>query len=173
MKAMRTVFSVAGGTQLYVRLRVWQAQSAKPATAHIQLFRWLDRTCYAIGVANDIANQGDVQILKAGMRGHHCRVRIYPARPLHPGFHKKVLSSMQKKAPRINRFSQMVRFIRVSRLLLWTIWVIYRERRRVIRARERGNYEVQPNIDVLIQVLVAFRVTAIKLGVLMIKLGQF
>ena len=80
---------------------------------------------------------------------------------------------MQKKAPRINRFSQAVRFIRVSRLLLWTIWVIYRERRRVIRAHERGNYEVQPNIDVLVQVLVAFRVTAIKLGVLMIKLGQF
>lgn len=61
----------------------------------------------------------------------------------------------------------------VARLLLWTIWVIYRERRRVVRARERGNYEVQPNIDVLIEVLVAFRKTAIKLGVLMIKLGQF
>jgi predicted unusual protein kinase regulating ubiquinone biosynthesis (AarF/ABC1/UbiB family) len=43
----------------------------------------------------------------------------------------------------------------------------------VIRARERGNYEVQPNIEVLIRVLVAFRVTAVKLGVLMIKLGQF
>ncbi|MFL5625034.1 MAG: ABC1 kinase family protein [Ktedonobacteraceae bacterium] len=67
----------------------------------------------------------------------------------------------------------MIRFLRVSRLLLWTIWVIYRERKRVIRARERGNYEVQPNIDVLIKVLVAFRVTAIKLGVLLIKLGQF
>jgi predicted unusual protein kinase regulating ubiquinone biosynthesis (AarF/ABC1/UbiB family) len=67
----------------------------------------------------------------------------------------------------------MLRFLRVSRLLLWTLWVIYRERRRVIRARERGNYEVQPNIDVLIKVLVAFRKTAIKLGVLMIKLGQF
>ncbi len=80
MKAMRTVFSVADGTQLYVRLRVWQTQSAKPATAQIQLFQWLDRTCYAIGVANDIANQGDVQILKAGMRGQYCRVRIYPAR---------------------------------------------------------------------------------------------
>src|SRR6266480_7494450 len=80
MKAMPTVFSVADGTQLYVRLRVWQTAPAKPATAHIQLFRWLDRTCYAIGVANDIANQGDVQILKAGMRGQHCRVRIYPAR---------------------------------------------------------------------------------------------
>lgn len=67
----------------------------------------------------------------------------------------------------------MVRFLRVSRLLLWTLWVIYRERRRVLRARERGNYDVHPNIEVLINVLSAFRVTAIKLGVLMIKLGQF
>ncbi len=80
---------------------------------------------------------------------------------------------MRTKTPRINRFSQMLRFLRVSRLLLWTLWVIYRERRRVIRARERGNYEVQPNIEVLVRVLVAFRVTAVRLGVLMIKLGQF
>jgi predicted unusual protein kinase regulating ubiquinone biosynthesis (AarF/ABC1/UbiB family) len=80
---------------------------------------------------------------------------------------------MGRKTARINRFSQIVRFLRVSRLLLWTIWIIYRERRRVIRAHERGNYEVQPNIEVLIKVLVAFRQTAIKLGVLMIKLGQF
>ncbi len=80
---------------------------------------------------------------------------------------------MATRIPRINRVSQSIRFFRVSRLLLWTIWVIYRERRRVIRARERGNYEVQPNIEVLIKVLVAFRVAAVKLGVLMIKLGQF
>src|SRR5579871_1189198 len=80
---------------------------------------------------------------------------------------------MRRRTPRVNRFSQIVRFLRVARLLLWTLWVIYRERRRVIRARERGNYEVQPNIDVLIQVLEAFRHAAIKLGVLMIKLGQF
>ncbi|HEY6411089.1 MAG TPA: AarF/ABC1/UbiB kinase family protein [Ktedonobacteraceae bacterium] len=78
-----------------------------------------------------------------------------------------------QKTPRINRFSQILRFFRVSRLLFWTIWVIYRERRRVIRARERGNYEVQPNIEVLVKVLVAFRITAVKLGVLLIKLGQF
>ncbi len=58
-------------------------------------------------------------------------------------------------------------------MLIWTIWIIYRERRRVIRARAQGNYDVQPNIEVLIKVLVAFRVTAVKLGVLMIKLGQF
>src|SRR5438270_520057 len=57
---------------------------------------------------------------------------------------------MQKKTVRINRFSQMVRFLRVSRLLLWTIWVIYRERRRVLRARQRGNYDVHPNIDQLV-----------------------
>src|ERR1700738_2224809 len=86
---------------------------------------------------------------------------------------ERVLCDMHTHPSRINRFSQMLRFLRVSRLLLWTIWVIYRERRRVMQARERGNYDVQPNIEVLIKVLVAFRITAIKLGVLMIKLGQF
>jgi predicted unusual protein kinase regulating ubiquinone biosynthesis (AarF/ABC1/UbiB family) len=80
---------------------------------------------------------------------------------------------MGTKPRRTNRFSQMIRFFRVSRLLLWTIWVIYRERRRVIRARARGNYDVHPNVDVLIDVLTAFRKTALELGVLMIKLGQF
>src|SRR5260370_1300744 len=80
---------------------------------------------------------------------------------------------MARNVPRINRFSQMVRFVRVAKLLLWTLWVIYRERKRVIRAHERGNLEVKPNVEVLVQVLVAFRQTALKLGVLMIKLGQF
>ena len=74
---------------------------------------------------------------------------------------------------RLNRFTQIVRFFRVSRLLLWTIWVIYRERRRVLRARARGDLEAQPNIERLIDVLVAFRKAAVDLGVLMIKLGQF
>src|SRR3979409_1078324 len=67
----------------------------------------------------------------------------------------------------------MTRFVRVSRLLLWTIWVIYRERRRVLRARERGDTDIQPNVELLIDVLIAFRKTAVELGVLMIKLGQF
>lgn len=80
---------------------------------------------------------------------------------------------MRTQTRSINRFSQMRRFFSVSRLLLWTLWVIYRERQRVLRARERGNYEVQPNIEVLINVLTAFRDTALKLGVLMIKMGQF
>lgn len=80
---------------------------------------------------------------------------------------------MVRRVPRINRFAQIVRFVRVAKLLLWTLWVIYRERKRVIRAHERGNYDVRPNVEVLVKVLVAFRQTAIKLGVLMIKLGQF
>jgi predicted unusual protein kinase regulating ubiquinone biosynthesis (AarF/ABC1/UbiB family) len=80
---------------------------------------------------------------------------------------------MRRKPPKMQRFSQAVRFLRVSRLLLWTIWVMYRERRRVIRAHEKGNDEIQPNMEVLIKVLVAFRHTAIELGGLMIKLGQF
>src|SRR5207248_9699384 len=80
---------------------------------------------------------------------------------------------MRTKTPRINRFAQLVRFLRVSRLLLWTIWVIHCERRRVVRTRACGNYTVRPNSDVLIEVLVAFRETALELGVLMIKLRQF
>src|SRR5579859_1769908 len=76
-------------------------------------------------------------------------------------------------SPRIYWWQQWWRAWCVFRLLMWTIWVIYRERRRVIHAHERGNYEVQPNIEVLIRVLTAFRKTAVKLGVLMIKLGQF
>src|SRR5438046_4325967 len=80
---------------------------------------------------------------------------------------------MRRTMPKIRRFSQAVRFLRVTRLLLWTVWVMYRERRRVLRAHEKGHSEVEPNIDVLINVLVAFRKTALELGVLMIKLGQF
>jgi len=80
---------------------------------------------------------------------------------------------MPTKTPRINRLVQVVRFLRVSRLLFWTIWVIYRERRRVVRVHARGNYAERPDSDVLIEVLAAFRETALELGVLMIKLGQF
>jgi predicted unusual protein kinase regulating ubiquinone biosynthesis (AarF/ABC1/UbiB family) len=75
--------------------------------------------------------------------------------------------------PRVSRRAQAVRFLRVARLLLWTLWVIYRERRRVIRARAQGDLDARPNEDALIAVLVAFRKTALQLGVLMIKMGQF
>src|SRR5947208_4379223 len=80
---------------------------------------------------------------------------------------------MWRIAHTIPRLSPALRFLRVSRLLLWTIWVMYRDRRRVMRAYEKGHEDVQPNTEVLIKVLVAFRQTALRLGGLMIKLGQF
>ncbi|MBV8084377.1 MAG: AarF/ABC1/UbiB kinase family protein, partial [Chloroflexi bacterium] len=84
-----------------------------------------------------------------------------------------VRRTRRARTPRVSRIAQGIRFLRVARLLLWTLWVIYRERRRVIRARESGDYSVQPNVEVLIQVLERFRDTALRLGVLLIKLGQF
>src|SRR6266566_155664 len=80
---------------------------------------------------------------------------------------------MRTNTSQINRLTLVVRFLRVSRILLWTIWVIYRERRRVVRAYARGNYAIRSDSDVLIEVLVAFREAALELGILMIKLGQF
>src|SRR5438105_4760985 len=50
---------------------------------------------------------------------------------------------------------------------------VEREGRRVVRAYARGNSTVRPDSDMLTEVLVAFRETAMELGVLMIKLGQF
>jgi predicted unusual protein kinase regulating ubiquinone biosynthesis (AarF/ABC1/UbiB family) len=80
---------------------------------------------------------------------------------------------MHTKATRINKVSQVGRFFQISGLLLWMMWVMYRERHRVMHAHEQGNYAIQPDSDALIGVLVAFRETALKSGVLMIKLGQF
>lgn len=70
------------------------------------------------------------------------------------------------------RTLQLWRFYRVSRLLFVTIWLLTRERRRVVRARARGQ-DAYPNMDVLRRALRAFRVTAIEMGGLLIKLGQF
>ena len=80
---------------------------------------------------------------------------------------------MRIRTPGISWVSQMERFVQISWLLLWTMWVIYRERRRVMDAHARGNYAVRPDSEVLIRALIAFRETAVKCGVLMIKLGQF
>src|SRR5215472_19221948 len=80
------------------------------------------------------------------------------------------MSNTQARIPRIARIT---RSLRVSRLLLYTIWVMYRERRRVIREHAKGNVDAQPDVEVLVKALVQFRETAIKLGGLMIKLGQF
>jgi predicted unusual protein kinase regulating ubiquinone biosynthesis (AarF/ABC1/UbiB family) len=81
--------------------------------------------------------------------------------------------AMSTHTPRINRLSQFVRFLSVTRLFLWMLWLMYRERRRAIAAQARGNDEVYPKGDRLVRVLTAFRKTALKQGVLLIKLGQF
>ncbi len=65
------------------------------------------------------------------------------------------------------------RFYRISRLLFSTLWIIVRERNRVVRARANGQFEVTPNIDALKRALREFRLTAVALGGLLIKLGQF
>ncbi len=75
--------------------------------------------------------------------------------------------------PIFNRGNRAWRFYRVSRLLFTTIWIMYRERRRVLKARQRGDREVKPNIEALRRVMVSFRLTALALGGLLIKLGQF
>ena len=62
---------------------------------------------------------------------------------------------------------------RVVSLLLRTLLVMNRERMRVMRARERGDYNIHPDIETLKRVLRDFRTTAVEMGGLLIKLGQF
>ena len=65
------------------------------------------------------------------------------------------------------------RSYRVGLLLLRTLYIINRERTRVIRAHARGDQDVRPNLQALLRILREFRQTAIDLGGLLIKLGQF
>jgi predicted unusual protein kinase regulating ubiquinone biosynthesis (AarF/ABC1/UbiB family) len=53
------------------------------------------------------------------------------------------------------------------------MWVMYRERRRVVRAQVSGTSETYANEDALVQVAWALRDAAIKQDVVLIKLGQF
>ncbi|MBV9691355.1 MAG: hypothetical protein JO202_16770 [Ktedonobacteraceae bacterium] len=80
---------------------------------------------------------------------------------------------MDTHLPRISRISQLARFLSVARLFLWTLWVMYRERRRVMRTQAQSSVAVQSASPALIQVLAAFRDAAVKQDVLLIKLGQF
>ncbi|MEO7003181.1 MAG: AarF/ABC1/UbiB kinase family protein [Ktedonobacterales bacterium] len=75
--------------------------------------------------------------------------------------------------PRLSRSSRLWRSYRVASLLLRTLYIINRERARVTRARERGDHTVRPDIQALLRVLREFRKTAVELGGLLIKLGQF
>jgi predicted unusual protein kinase regulating ubiquinone biosynthesis (AarF/ABC1/UbiB family) len=71
------------------------------------------------------------------------------------------------------RQNRLWRSYRVTSLLLRTLYIINRERQRVVQARSRGEYDAQPRLDTLLRVLREFRQTAVALGGLLIKLGQF
>ncbi|MGO8947521.1 MAG: ABC1 kinase family protein [Ktedonobacterales bacterium] len=71
------------------------------------------------------------------------------------------------------RKNRLWRSYRVTWLLLRTLYIINRERQRVVVARARGEYDAQPRMETLIRVLREFRQTAVALGGLLIKLGQF
>jgi len=73
----------------------------------------------------------------------------------------------------INRPGQLGRFLSLVRLLLWMLWVMYRERRRVMRTHASGSVAAQPASPALTQVLAVFRDAIVKENVLLIKLGQF
>ncbi len=72
-----------------------------------------------------------------------------------------------------SRSNRIWRSYRVASLLLRTLWVVNRERTRVVRARARGDYDVRPDLEALLSILREFRHTAVDLGGLLIKLGQF
>ncbi len=72
-----------------------------------------------------------------------------------------------------SRRNPLWRSYRVGLLLLRTLYIINRERSRVVRAHARGEAEARPNLEALLRILREFRQTAVDLGGLLIKLGQF
>ncbi|HEV2404375.1 MAG TPA: hypothetical protein VGR88_02915, partial [Ktedonobacterales bacterium] len=60
---------------------------------------------------------------------------------------------------RWSRRNRIWRSYRVARLLFRTLWVMYWERTRVMRARARGDYDARPNVERLVRVLRDFRTT--------------
>jgi predicted unusual protein kinase regulating ubiquinone biosynthesis (AarF/ABC1/UbiB family) len=71
------------------------------------------------------------------------------------------------------RTNPIWRSYRIGLLLLRTLYIINRERTRVVKAYESGDYDVQPDIDALVHILRDFRQTAVAFGGILIKLGQF
>jgi predicted unusual protein kinase regulating ubiquinone biosynthesis (AarF/ABC1/UbiB family) len=67
----------------------------------------------------------------------------------------------------------MGRFLSLLRLFVWTLWVIFRERRRTISAQAHGTSKGYFDSDALVKVVAAFRDAAVKEDALLIKLGQF
>src|SRR5579875_1475625 len=83
------------------------------------------------------------------------------------------VATTQRYYPLWIRRNRIWRSFLVGSLLLRTLYIINRERSRVMKARARGDYQAHPNIEALIRILREFRETAVALGGLLIKLGQF
>ena len=77
-------------------------------------------------------------------------------------FGRQGVREMDSHTHRISRLRQMGRFLSLVRLFAWTLLVMYRERRRMMGARARGNGEAQSNGDALIRVATAFREAALR-----------
>jgi predicted unusual protein kinase regulating ubiquinone biosynthesis (AarF/ABC1/UbiB family) len=67
----------------------------------------------------------------------------------------------------------MGRFLSLLRLFVWTLWVIFRERRRTMSAQAHGTSRGYSDSDAVVKVVVAFRDAAVKQDAVLIKLGQF
>jgi predicted unusual protein kinase regulating ubiquinone biosynthesis (AarF/ABC1/UbiB family) len=80
---------------------------------------------------------------------------------------------MDTHTPRISRVREMGRFLSLLRLFVWTLWVIFRARRRMITAQAHGTSRGYSDSDTLVKVVTAFRDAAVKEDALLIKLGQF
>ena len=80
---------------------------------------------------------------------------------------------MAGRTSRWMRRNQLARSTRIAWLLITTLWTIYRERNKVIRAQARGDFDAEPDVEALKGMLCHFRRTAITHGGLLIKLGQF
>jgi predicted unusual protein kinase regulating ubiquinone biosynthesis (AarF/ABC1/UbiB family) len=72
-----------------------------------------------------------------------------------------------------SRHNRIWRSYRLASLLLRTLFTINRERTRVLHARARGEFDARPNVEALLRILREFRRTAVDMGGLLIKLGQF
>ena len=83
---------------------------------------------------------------------------------------QKQRTKVRKKRPPVSSWK---RGWIILRLLFRICRIISRENRRVVHTGEVEDNELQLSMDVQIQIAVAFRQTAIKLGGPMIKLGQF
>ncbi|HEY7779349.1 MAG TPA: AarF/ABC1/UbiB kinase family protein [Ktedonobacterales bacterium] len=73
----------------------------------------------------------------------------------------------------LTRRDHIWRWYRVSRVLFVMLWVLARERGRVMREHAKGNYGVLPDAAALRHMTAEFRATAAALGGVLIKLGQF